>query len=355
MITNLLKILLLLSLLSACGESTQNKHSKRGSRAQLVAALPVETLALSTQQHVSGSLTAIHAIKIFNQEAGQIEKLPYFPGDNVKKDQTIVYIKNDKIEAFLEKSTATRIQTKSDLDRLSKLIKTNLTSQDEISQARTAYALAKAEESIVKLRLNDTYIKAPFAGVISERLREPGDIVPLHSHILSLIDQSKLKVKIQISELLLADLKLNSKVTIQIDALVNVSEITGRISRIYPTVDVITRKGTLEVELDNVPEGAKPGQLCRLIIHTPKVERLLIAAKAIQFDNSGEYVFRINGEKTVNKIRVQTGIQIENKIEIITGLKEQDLIVVEGFSNLDNGKKVKLANEKNNSSQTKNN
>jgi len=348
MITNLLKLLLIISLLSACNQSIENKQNRRAKSAQLVIAVPVEMLSLSSQQHVSGSLRAIQTVMIFNQESGQIDKLPYFQGDYVKQGEILVYIKNDKIAALLAKSKATHAQTKSDLNRLAKLSKNNLTSQDELSQARTALALAKAQESINQIRLNDTFIKAPFTGVISERLHEPGDIVPLHTHILSLINNTKLNVKIQVSELLLSKLLLNSKVSIKIDALVNSDSITGYISRIYPTIDPITRKGTLEVELDSVPMGAKPGQLCRITIHTPKTERLLLDAAAIQYNDSGKFVFRVNEDNRVVIINVKTGIQINNKIEILSGLEVNNLIVIEGFSNLKSGKKVKVANRSNN-------
>ncbi len=347
MITNLIKLILIISLLSACDQSTQNKQHTRGSRAKLVLALPVKKLSVGTQQHVSGSLTAIQTVKIFNQEPGQIKKLPYFQGDNVTQGKTIVFIKNDTVTALLAKSTASRLQAKSNLNRLSKLMSKNLTSHDEISNARTVLALAKAEESINQIRLNNTFIKAPLSGVISERFQEPGDVVPLHTHILSIIDNSRLLVKVQISEILLSQLFKNSKVTITIDALKNANKIAGEISRIYPTIDPVTRKGTIEIELETIPDGAKPGQLCRVVIYTPPTERMLIDAAAIQYDNSGKFVYRINADNTVQKINIQTGLQIENNIEILNGLKDKDLIVTEGFSNLKNGVKIKIVNKKN--------
>jgi membrane fusion protein (multidrug efflux system) len=346
MITNLLKLVLIISLLSSCDQSSHNKQNKRAPSAKLVTAVPVEKLVVGTQQHVSGSLTPIQQVKIFNQETGQIEKLPYFQGDIVNKGDILVYIKNDKISAALTKSKATRLEAEIVLKRLVGLSKKNLTSQDEISQAKTALALALAEESIIQIRLNDTFIKAPFTGIISERLRETGDIVPVHTHILSIIDNSKLIVKIQVSELLLPELTLKSKVTIKIDALKKLNNVTGTISRIYPTIDPFTRKGTLEVELDTIPDDAKPGQLSRVIIYTPAIERLLISVSAIQYDSSGEFVYRINKQQLAIKIRVKTGVQINNKIEIIEGLKESNLIVTEGFSNLKDGKKIKIVNTK---------
>ncbi len=346
MIMNLIKLILITSLLSACDQSTQNKQHTRGSRAKLVIALPVEKLSLGTQQHVSGSLTARQTVKIFNQEPGQIDKLPYFQGDKVSLGKIIVYIKNDKITAVLAKSKATRLQAESNLNRLSKLITKNLTSQDEISNAQTALALAKAEETINQIRVNNSFIKAPLAGVISERFHEPGDVVPIHTHILSIIDNSRLIIKVQISEILLSQLLKNSRVTVHIDALKSANNITGKISRIYPTIDPSTRKGTIEIELETIPTGAKPGQLCRIIIHTPAIERMVIDAAAIQYDNTGKFVYRVNADNKVQKINIQTGLQIENTIEIVSGLNVKDLIVTEGFSNLKDGVKIKIVNKK---------
>ena len=109
-------------------------------------------------------------------------------------------------------------------------------------------------------------------------------------------------------------------------------------------IDPVTRKGTLEVELDKIPNGAKPGQLCRVNIITPAFERLLIDVAAIQYNESGEYVFRVNKQNKLTQVIVETGLQFKNQIEIISGLNQGDLIVTEGFSNLKPGKEVKVTN-----------
>ncbi len=98
--------------------------------------------------------------------------------------------------------------------------------------------------------------------MITERLFEPGDVVPLHSHIMTLIDPNSLQVKIRLSEIRIPLKQQGDKVEISIDALGD-ARYHGRISRIYPTIEPKTRKGTVEVVLLPVPAGARAGQLAR--------------------------------------------------------------------------------------------
>ena len=167
---------------------------------------------------------------------------------------------------------------------------------------------------------------------------EPGNVIPLHSHILSLIDISSLKTKVYVSELLLPLIQQNDQVSIKIDALGD-QVFNGHVIRTHPTIDANTRRGVIEVSLNPVPDGAVPGQLARVTLKTISKTRLMIPFNAVRHDNTGAYIYRVDNDKA-KQTYIHTGIQNQQEIEILEGLKENDVVIINGFFGLKNNKPV---------------
>ena len=307
----------------------------------------VETAAANMQSvqsklTTSGTIEAGIRVRLYNEVSGKIRYLPFHEGDAIAHNTIIIGLDDEVIQAELDKATATREQAKIDYDRLKKLRK-QLASDDEIARAHTAYDIALAEEKLQQTRLDKTVIKAPFDGVITERHYEPGDVVPMHSHILSMIDPESLRVKIHLSEHWIPQIQSGDPVEIQVDALSG-SMHAGQIKRIHPTIDASTRKGTVEIEFQPAPFGARAGQLARVYLKTRAANKLVVPAHAIHHDAKGAYVYRVDEQSHARKIYVHKGVQFGDSMEITGGLSTDAAIVVKGFNGLRDGKKVKVRN-----------
>ena len=137
-----------------------------------------------------------------------------------------------------------------------------------------------------------------------------------------------------------------SVVEITIDALSN-TIYKGNITRIYPTIDPNTRKGTVEVELKPLPHGAKAGQLASAQITSTPIAKLVIPAYAVHHDYNGSYTFVITGESKAKKTYVKKGLQFGHEIEIVEGLTAGENIVTRGFNSLRDGKTVNIVTKDN--------
>ena len=332
-------IILGLILISGCDDkSAARKHKAKATNVHVT---KVVRQGLTEQQLITGSIEAISTVRIFNQEPGRIKSLPFYPGDMVQKGQLITVIDDAILIREFEKARAQHRQAKLDLKRLKRLIPRKLASNEQLSRAETLVEQAGAEENLFNTRLSYAKIHAPITGVITQRLPEVGDVVSLHSHILSVADISQLKVTLSLSELTISQLKEGMPVSIRIDALGD-TNFNGTILRIHPTIDTSSRQGTIEIIFDEVPQGAIPGQLCRIEINTVTAPRLVIPVIAIQNDSIGEYVYLINDKNKTKLIRIQTGIQVNQWVEVISGLKLNDTIVTKGFQGLAKAKTVKI-------------
>jgi RND family efflux transporter MFP subunit len=330
--------------LTACSPDadgqTPAKPAKRASPEHLVELAPAREQHLRYTAERQGSLRALRQVKVFNQEEGRVLVIPAREGDHVRKGQILVRLDDRLLRAELDKTTATLRQAELDVRRLQGLMSKKLVAEETLNRATTALAIARAEERLLNTRLGYMTIVAPFDGEIAERLIEPGDVAPKHTHLLTLIDPSSLVTEFQVSELILPGLKVGDAANVRIDALGNQSY-SGRISRIYPTIDPLTRQGVIEVELAPVPPGASPGQFCRVTLQTGAQPHLVVPVAALQRDSQGEYVFVLGEGNTVHRTTVQSGLRFADLVEIRSGLDNGQQVVTRGFLGLNNGQVVK--------------
>lgn len=333
--------LVLAGLAAGCSrQDTPTTPSAASAPAHLVETAVVRSEQIAPSAVRTGSLRAQREVQILSQEEGRIIALPHFAGDVVRRGDLLLQLDDALLAAELRKSEAQRRQMELDLGRLERLIRNQLITEEELARARTALDITLAEEQLLRTRLGHTRITAPFDGVISLRRAEPGDVVPRFTHVLTLTDLTSLVTTTSVSELLLPSLATGDAVRIHIDALGGEAH-TGRILRIHPAIDPATRQGVVEVALDPVPTGARPGQLCRVqFIGRPQPRRVIPFA-ALRRDNSGEFVFSIDAEGHAQRSAVVSGMQLGEDVELLSGPDTGSVVITKGFLGLAAGTKVK--------------
>ncbi|WP_198263951.1 efflux RND transporter periplasmic adaptor subunit [sulfur-oxidizing endosymbiont of Gigantopelta aegis] len=333
--------------MTACDglDNTSDSASKKRIARPLPAVEVAEVMneSMNHKMTVTGTLDPFRTVRFFNQAQGILESLPFYEGDKVNKGDLLARMDDTIFRAQYNKADATLKQSIIDYGRLEKLSKSNLTSKELLIRAKTKVALDKAEYNLQKKRLSYTQIKAPWAGIVSERLAEPGDVLPLHTQFMSLIDTSSLIVKVPLSELHLNQIKLHDAISYQVDAL-GKKIWQGNIYRIYPNINAKTRKGLVEVKLSPVPKGARPGQLARISLVTANKTVLVVPLSAIRYDQLGAYVFSIDAENKIARKNIITGRKYPQKMEILSGLNVGDKVVSKGLFGLRDGKKVNIIN-----------
>ncbi len=326
----------------ACQQGEQQpRGGDRGARVHLVEVTAAATRPLSHVAVRSGTLRVRQEVKLFNQEEGRVAELAVREGDAVARDQLLVRLDDTLILADLDKAVATRDQARFNLERLRSLMGKRLVSEDELSRGETQLRVAEAEEQVLRTRLAFTRLRAPFDGVIAERHVEPGDVIPRFTHVLTVVDLDTLYTSVEVSELLIPSLSVGQPASVRVDALGD-REFEGRIERIHPTIDPRTRQGVIEVALTPVPEGAQPGQLCRVTLESPPVPRRVVPFTSLRRDNDGEYVFVVGSDAVAARRAVNTGLRIGSEVELLDGVGEGEAVVTRGFLGLRDGLEVKV-------------
>lgn len=292
-----------------------------------------------------GSLRFRRIARIFSQEEGRVLGLALFEGDRIEADQPLIALDDELLRTEADKAIATREQKALDFQRLLGLRTRQAVSEDELAQARTALAIAQAEERRLQARLGHTRIRAPFAGVVTQRLVEPGDFVTRNTHLLTLADPDSLIAEVQVSELILPHLALGDPVTLRIDAL-GAERFAGEVLRIHPALDQTTRQATVEVALKPIPAGARAGQFVRATLESAAVERILVPFRALQRDPEGELLWLVGEDGKAERRAVRGGLRIADRIEILEGLEPGERVITRGFLGLTRGKAVRVVEDR---------
>lgn len=334
----LMLAILPVSLLSGCDRSTQPRQPKKD-KVHLVDTIRIERSDIKISQLRTGTLKALHEVDIFSQEEGRIMAMPYYESDVVKKGDVIVELDGSLLRAQLDQAIAKRQQAELNLKRLQDLFKKKLAAEEALIRSKTELAVARADEAQLRIRYGYTRIESPIDGVISARNSEPGNIAERYAHLLTVSDLGSLVTRLEVSGLLLPELSVGQPANVRIDALGD-RVFPGRISRIHPNLDPVSRRGTVEIELVPVPPGARPGQLCRVRLDRQIHDRLMIPFRALRRDRDSEYVFLVTADNTAQRTPVISGQRIAEQVEIIHGLEAGQRIVVRGFLDLVDGNKV---------------
>lgn len=335
--------LLAATLLTACGDGAGKPESRPPPRVHLVELATAEAGRLAYTADRAGSLRALREARIVNQEAGLLTEVRVRAGDRAAAGQLLARYDQRVLAAEHDKAQATLRQAEAELARSVRLVEQGFISAEALSRAQTAVDVARAEVRLLATRLQRMSITAPFAGVVSERRVEPGEVTPQHTHLLTLIDPSTLVTDVAVSELVLPELRVGDAAEVRIDALGETPH-RGRILRIHPAIDPATRTGRVEVALSPVPPGARAGQFCRVQLAASLAERLIVPLAALRRDGEAEFVFVHEADGTVRRQSVTSGLRVADRVELREGLAAGAQVVVKGFLGLAPGQPVKAVN-----------
>ncbi|NJD10045.1 MAG: efflux RND transporter periplasmic adaptor subunit [Gemmatimonadetes bacterium] len=290
---------------------------------------------------VSGTVEPIRTIGVDSLLAGALLAVLVQVGARVRAGQALARLDDREISAQLAAAEASFQVAEAAFQRSEQLRERKVITVPEYERDRTAYAAAKSQLDQLRTRAGYATVRAPIAGVITEKLVESGDVVSTNARLFNLADISSLVVRAGVSELDVVELKTGGPVTLQLDALPG-RELTGHIRRIFPSGDPTTRLVPVEVVIDPASAAlVRPGFLARVEFALSTHDNvLLIPASALIGAQGNEAVFSVQDGKAVRRT-VETGLDSRGMVEIRNGLNEGEQIVVVGGNTLRDGMTVR--------------
>ena len=261
-------------------------------------------------------------------------------GQHVRAGQPLVRIDRDRAALQVAQADAQVRKLEANYRRASQLVDQKMVSVNDVDQLRYDLENARATLRMARLELEYGTVTAPISGVVAASNIKPGNLVQISSPLFTIVDNSRLEATLNVPEREIEKLKPGQSVQLMADALPG-KTFEGRIDRVSPVVD--SGSGTFRVICTFEGGGLlQPGMFGRIgINYDQRADALVIPRTALLEDGSEPAVFVVRGGKAA-RATLKLGYSEGEWVEVRTGLKDGEEVVVAGKSALREGTAVKV-------------
>ena len=291
-----------------------------------------------------GTASANEQVKITSKNSDLVDEVYFSDGEKVKKGELLVTLNNQEEHAKVSELSANLLESQAHLKRLSDLLLSNATSMSLVEQQVAKTKAIEAQLLSAQARLNDTSIRAPFAGVLGFREISRGAYIDAGTIITSLDDLSQIKVDFYLPERLFTKINIDQKIT-AFNTAYDEKAFVGKIIAIDSRIDPKTRSMKVRAIIANPSGKLRPGMLLNISVLLQIEKIFQLPESAIIPIEDKHYVFVVNEEKALRK-RIEIGRRHPGFVEISSGLIEGELVVVEGALKLRDGTAVTIIDQK---------
>lgn len=360
-VTVFLVVLFLFFTLFSCKPPSQVEEAKE----ETFGAAPVKVFKIKRQRIsekllYTGTIEAWKKTNITPDIGGKIARIHVEEGEIVRKGQLLAELDTRatrlqlrQAEAALAVAEANYKDAERNQERMGRLLKEKAVSDQQYEKIILAFEAAEAQLQQAKAALNlvqhsldVSLMKAPFSGVIASKNTEVGDVInPMMggfspaSGVLTLMDFSRVKIEIGASHQDIVLIKKGQPALLKVTAFPD-EIFKGSVTLVNLTADPSTKKFKVEVSVDNPDYILRPNTFGEVTLEVSTRENtLVIPQKAVL---EGKYVFIVREDNVAERKEVTLGLQNSDRIEVVQGLKEGDLVIVEGNYGLEEGAKLDI-------------
>jgi len=332
---------ILITLLTACGgKAPQAPGMMFGSGPVAVMVTEVAARSYVDRFTALGSARANESIDVTSRINSVVTAIRFEEGQRVSAGDMLVELDNAEIRAQRTMAEASLKQKRSQFKRSQTLGQTRVVSDAELEELEAGVLMAEADLRGAQARLNNSYIRAPFAGTVGLRRISLGDLVGPESLITTLDDTDTIKLEFTIPETFLSSLEIGMRIEAQ-SSIYRDRRFVGLITSIDTRIDPVTRSLTVIAGLPNDDNLIRPGMFMTVNVEKERQNVLLIPEEALVPRQGRQFVFVIEDGKAVEK-QVELGIRAPGLAEIRSGLTAGETVITEGTQKVRNGATVKI-------------
>lgn len=336
----------LLLAIGAC--SLWSAASAQGFGAAAVVIANVELRELAPAVDVPGTVVSRFDSRLASELSAKLVWIAEV-GTVVKKDETVARLEDFtfklqemEAQARVEREQARVKFLRSEKGRLDQLAEKNLSAKSQLDQTISNLAIAESEETMARVQLgltqismHVTQIRAPFDGIVTERLRNIGERLNVADEVIRVVDPNSLEV--------VARAPLNTVNFIKDRAVLEMhNDYRSDVAAVRTVVPFGNPQSHMfEVRLEADPSLWTVGESVRLSMPTAAVQQVLAVPRdALVLRREGVTVFRVADDMTAEQVNVITGLGDGNYIEVIGPLSAGDRVVIRGAERLSSGMQV---------------
>jgi membrane fusion protein (multidrug efflux system) len=255
----------------------------------------------------------------------------------------LVQLDDSVQQADLDRARANLTLSKTKHERSIDLRNKGFLSSQALDEAVNNLKVAQADAELMEARASKTTIRAPFSGTIGLRQVSVGDYVKEGQDMVNLESLDPLKVDFRVPEVALSQVRDGQTLQVTLDAIPD-KAFDGRVVAINPLIDANGRAIVIRAQVPNRDGQLRPGMFARVRLFTSGTRDTLVVPEEALFPvGDDKYVYKVVEGKATRQ-RIEIGARREGRVEVVSGLAPEDVVVTAGALKLREGVAVQVAN-----------
>ena len=329
-------------------ENKKDKESKKDKKDEEVV-INVEAVKIHKGDAVSvfKTTTILEAdleSAVTSKASGIILKVNVEVGDSVKAGDILAVLESDVQQLRYASANANYQKSLNNYERAKSLLKKGLANKESVDNLKFETQSLKTSLQQAKLDLDFTKVRAPISGIITKRNIKKGNLIQTNTQVYEIVNFDSLQSIINVPEDKWNLFKKDLEVEFEFTSLSNT--VKGSILRIDPIVDSTTGTFKVVIALNKAATGQyklRPGLFGKTkIILNKHVNTMLVSKNAVIREDEKAFVYEINDDKTVTKRDLELGYEMDDVLEIISGIEAGKRVVTTGKNNISEESKVEV-------------
>ncbi len=320
-------------LLASCNQEQKNTEKNQVEEIK-VETEQVRALPVNMELKYSGTVEAWKTIPVNFQINGTVSQVFADEGMYVAKNELLASLDKSDANNSYQIAKAKEEQAQDAYNRLKSVHEQGSLPEIKWVEILTNLKQAQSMSQISKSNLQKCDLRAPVNGYVGKRDIEVGMSALRATAPFEIVEIDKVYIKIPVPENEIGLLKKGMKAHISVGALNN-RQFTGTIKNIGIVANTFSRTYDVKIQVNNPELLLKPGMVCDVKINTGKQkQKILVSSKSLSVDSEGKTFVYVLKNKNIAKKIVKTGTYQNNKVEILEGLSQDDLVVTNGMQKI---------------------
>jgi RND family efflux transporter MFP subunit len=291
----------------------------------------------------TGSVAPFKEVKALALKGGMIHQLRFDLGDHVREGQVLAIIDMQLLQLDLQKAETNATKLQRDLQVYTELLEGKAATQEKVNELTKSYQDAVNQVNQVKRNMDDASVKAPISGIVSVKSAEQGMVVNAGGEIATIISLSKAKVAVNVTEREVYQVRQGQPVKIKTDVYPD-KVFSGNVSFISPQADA-THSYRVEIMMNNTETALlRSGTFVYADFSSNTTRKMLVIPREALVQSVQNASVYVVSDSVVHQQPIQTGRELGENIQVLSGLRSEDVVVTSGQINLKDGTPVRVSN-----------